>query len=379
MRSLFLFCLSIFFLLILGSPIHAQQEKLKAISKADDLATSQAAFDYLDSIQKKGGLDKTTHVLLLEKLAVCALEINDIKALSTICINGIKKSRVIQKDSLEAFFYKFLAISQVYNSKLAESVQNFKKSASIAKAGGYHIIEATNYNNIGGTLIDLKRMEEAEDYLLKSIDLSTQNGLPSLRNKLLSYRLLATLYDLTNRSEKSNKIYEEVHKGAVLLKDTNLICSNMVFHAQYLKTSGQLDAALKKTEEALKMIEKYGDQQSLLTALIFHSNNLTDAKRYKEANELKSKIIDLNKKLYKTESQQQINELETKFKTKEIEQDKNVAEATVQIENQRKNLYLFILLTVLSLSIVGLLLFAQLKKTKQGKRIITNSTFNFID
>lgn len=338
------------------TPLFAQSDKRIAILISDELATSEEAFHYLDSIRNRGGLETPERVLLYEKMAICALEINDIKALSILSIEGIKTARIIENDSSEAFFYKFLAISQGYNEKLEEAVENFKKSAEIAKLGGYTVMEASNYNNIGGTLIDLERMEEAEYFLLKSIELSTKNGLPSLRNKLLSYRLLATLYDRTERSEKAGPIYEQVHEDAVLLNDTNLICSNLVFHAHYLKKIGNLEEALKKTEEAAVMTERYGDQQTLLTTLQFHAGNLTEAQRFEESNEVQGKIILLLKTLYKTENQQQINALETAFKTNEIEQEKRIAQAEAAAEGQKKKLYLSILITVFSLSIVTFLL-----------------------
>ncbi len=354
-------------LLISGvSILFGQSDKRIAILKSDDLPTGEAAFYYLDSIYKQGGLDEATQLYLYEKWAICALEINDIQALSLICIEGIDHSRRIEKDSSEAFFYKFLALSQCYNQKLAEGVENFKKSAEIAKTGGYGDMEASNYNNIGGTLIDLNRMDEAEIYLLKSIELSTLNGASSLRNKLLSFRLLATLYDRTNRSHLSEPIYDQVHQGALALNDTNLICSNLNFHAHYLRTNGRLAEAIEKVETALVMAEKYGDQQSLLTTLEFYSGMLTTAGRFEEANTAQTKISNLLKVLYKNENQFQINELETQFKTKEMEQEKLLAEAETRVESQRKKLYLFILITVISLSIVAFLsLYARHLKLRQ--------------
>jgi tetratricopeptide (TPR) repeat protein len=218
----------------------------------------------------------------------------------------------------------------------AKAIENWKKSAKIAKASNNPYIEVTNYNNIGGTLIDMNQFEEAEKYLQKSIDLSEKNGKWSLRNKLLSYRLMATLYDRTNRQKQAGPIYEKVNKAAYELMDTNLICSNLVFHAAYLEKQGNLNSAIEKTTEALHLIEPYGDKNSLMTTLLFHSKMLSKAGRYKEAYEFYVKAFILFQENYKEENQLQINQLETQFKTKELAESKKLSDAKSLAEKRQK-------------------------------------------
>jgi len=154
----------------LNAEVFSQAQLLKAIEKTDELFDGQKAYNHLDSIRKTAKLTPKVKLVLLQKLTQRSLEINDYKQLSKFSIQGIELSRQLQKDSLQAYFYKFLGISQVYSKKPEAGILSWKKSAQIAKKANQPYIEATNYNNIGGTLIDLKQYKEAEKYLLLSIE-----------------------------------------------------------------------------------------------------------------------------------------------------------------------------------------------------------------
>jgi signal transduction histidine kinase len=345
-----------------------QTNTLKTIEKTDELIDSQRAFNSLDSIRKNAKLTPKVKLVLLQKLAQRSLEINDYKLLSKYSIQGINLSRELQKDSLQAYFYKFLGISQVYSKKPEMAIENWKTSAAIAQKANEPYIEVTNYNNIGGTLIDMNEFEEAEKYLLLSIKLSEKNGKWSLRNKLLSTRLLATLYDRTNRQKQAEPIYEKVQLAAYELEDTNLICSNLVFHATFLAKIGKIDKALEKTTEALRLIEPYGDNNSLMTTLQFHSSMLSKAGRYKEAYETYGRAFSLFQENYKAENQLQINQLETQFKTKELEEAKKLADAQSLAEKRQKENYLISLVLVISFVLIAFLVLF-LRNTRKNAAI----------
>jgi signal transduction histidine kinase len=342
------------FLIFLNFHLFGEAQKF---TKADILATdtfsnAQKAIDVL-KVQHKFTKEKSTlRLLVLQKLTLRTLETVEYDALTKFCQEGIELAKKQKNDSLTAYFYKYLGISQVYTNKPEKAIETWKKCADIARIGQEPYIEATCYNNIGGTLIDLNKMDEAEKYLIQSIQLSEKNGTISLRNKLLSYRLLATLYDRTNRKKQAGQLYEKVQLAAYELKDTNLICSNLVFHANYLKELGDIEAALSKSKEALEMIQEYGDQNSIMTALQFHANILSKKGRYKEAYEHYAQFVGMHKSIYKAETQRQLNELETKYKTKEIAESKKLSDANALIEKRQKENYLFLL----SISIIFIFL-----------------------
>jgi len=364
----------LFLLLLLHSYNHFEAQKITKtnILATDTFSNAQKAIDVLEVQYKSTKNNAPLKLLVLQKLTLRTLETIEYDALTKFCQEGIELSKTQKNDSLTAYFYKYLGISQVYTNKPELAIETWKKCADIARIGQEPYIEATCYNNIGGTLIDLNKMEEAEKYLIQSIQLSEKNGPISLRNKLLSYRLLATLYDRTNRKKQAGKIYEKVQLAAYELKDTNLICSNLVFHAGYLKDLGDIDAALSKSKEALTMIQEYGDQNSIMTALQFHANILSKKGYYKEAYEHYGQFVEMYKNIYKAETQRQLNELETKYKTKEITESKKLSDANALIERRQKENYL-ILLSIAIISIVLLILsfsFRQQKlKLKNEKKL----------
>lgn len=327
---------------------NALQQK---ILDSDTIRDSKQAFDFLDSLLKINKSDKIK-LLILEKRAIRALELNNFDVLTQNCHKGILLSRKLKKDSLEAFFYKYIGVAQSYTKQLEASIVSFKKSAQIAKKGGHFILEATNYNNIGGNSIDLKKFEQAEFYLLKSIELSKKNGLPSLRNQLLSMRLLATLYQRTNRKEKCIQLFEKVEIEADKLADTNLICSNLIFYANYLKDQKMLDLAIKKTKKALDLTRLYGDQNSLKTALLFYADLQNEKGNFKEAYKFLSEAYNLHTSIYEENSQRQLKEFETQFKTNEFKREKEIAEVKSLNDQQKKNNYLYLLISVVLFSIL---------------------------
>lgn len=356
---------------------YAQKPLRKVIEQTDEIRESQLAYNKLDSIYQKSTMHPDVKLLLLQKLVQRTLEINDYQRLSKYSIEGIELSRSLKQDSAQAHFYKALGISQIYSKKPEQAIETWKKSAEIAKNGKHHFLEATNYNNIGGTLIDLNQYEEAEIYLLKSIELSERNGAPSLRNKVLSLRLLATLYDRTNRDEKAAEIYEKVQVIAYEMADTNLICSNLVFHATLLKDYGKIDDALLKTREALRLIEPYGDKNSLMTTLSLYSYLLSIDGQFEEAYKMMTKLYGLSVEIYTEENQRQINDLETRFKTKELEESKKLSDANSLAEKRKKESYLYLLIAVFAVSLLLFLGFflissrrrAQLKIQFQEERL----------
>ena len=100
------------FFIGLTSQVFSQSKLLKTIEQTDELFDSQKAFNRLDSIRKKSKLTPKEKLVLIQKLSQRSLEINDYKKLSNFCIQGINLTKAGQNDSLQAYFYKFLAISQ---------------------------------------------------------------------------------------------------------------------------------------------------------------------------------------------------------------------------------------------------------------------------
>lgn len=334
----------------------SQKDLVDVIVQTDTLRSSESAFRKLDSIYNNKFIYPKERVVLLERLAQRSLEINDYAAMTKYSMEGVGISRTIKNDSTEAYFFKMLGLAQVYSEKPEQAVRTWKRGAALAENSNHLALAVTLFNNVGGASIDLNQWEEAEYYLLKSINLCDKVGPSTVRVKGLSMRLLATLYDRIGQREKVEPLFKQVHDIAISLADTNLICSYLNFHANYLFNQGKTEEALIKTEEALRYIEPYGDKNSLMTTLIFYSNLLASSGKHKEAFENYVRLYSLHKEIYDEENQWQINELETKFKTREIEEEKKLAEAQSLNEKRQKENYFLILIAVAAISLLLILL-----------------------
>ncbi|TXI84376.1 MAG: tetratricopeptide repeat-containing sensor histidine kinase, partial [Crocinitomicaceae bacterium] len=345
----------------------AQQKVIQQLKNADVIYDSERGFQFVDSIRKYVKLNPETRVLLLEKLAVRCLETDRYNLLSKYSIEGIQLARALGKDSSHAFFYKFLGISQNYNRKVDDAISSFKSSIRIAEANHLNYILATNYNNIGGILVDRKQFDEAEKYLLKSIELSTKNGMISKRNQLMSSRILATLYVRMNKKEKCIPIFEMVERESRLLKDTNLICGALVFYTEFLRQNNQKELALKKVEEAVVMMRKFPDKHSLFSTLSTYVSLLEELKRYPEAYEISREQLRTYVAIYNDVNQQQMNELETRFKTQQWKEAQKLAAANANALKKKNQLYVLILAVLIALIvIVVLLIYVRNQKRKNA-------------
>lgn len=358
----------VFFVLLFWchSIVFAQKNVIQQIKKADEVYDSEDGFQFLDSVRRCVKVTPETKVLLLEKLAVRCLETNRFNLLSKYSIEGIQLARSLEKDSLHAFFYKFLGISQNYNRKFDEAITSFKSSIRIAEAKHLNYILATNYNNIGGILVDQKKFDEAENYLLKSIELSEKNGPISKRNQLMSLRILATLYVRINESKKCIPIFEKVERESKILKDTNLICGSLVFYGDFLRNNNQKELALVKLKEAVEMMRKYPDKHSLYTTLMMYAALLEDLGKSQEALDIFREMHYVYVDIYKDVNQQQLNELETRFKTKQLQEAQKLAALNARALKKENQLYVLILVILVALIVIVFLLVYVRNQRKKG-------------
>lgn len=348
----------ILLLLFLGC-VHtgfSQKKVAQLIKNSEVLYDSERGFQFLDSIRKNASLTPEVRVLMLEKLSVRCLETDRFNLLSKYAIDGIRLAKQLGKDSSHAFFYKFLGISQNYNRKVDEAISSFKSSIRIAEANHLNYILATNYNNIGGILVDLKQYEEAEKYLLKSIELSEKNGPISKRNQLMSLRILATLYVRINEKKKCIPIFEKVERESKVLKDTNLICGSLVFYGDFLRKNNQKELALAKVSEAVEMMRKYPDKHSFYTTLMVYAVLLEDLGKFQEALNVYREMHYVYVDIYKDVNQQQLNELETRFKTKQLHEAQKLAAANARALKKENQLYVLILAILIALIVIVFLL-----------------------
>ncbi len=352
--------------IIFSNLLFSQQKVIDFLLKTDTIKDSKKALHQIDSVYKNVKLNpRTTLVLNHYRLKHC-MTTNDFKRVTKISIESINLAKKHQLDSLAAYPYMMVGCSQYINQKFDNAFQSFMLSAKIAERHNNFKLLASNYNNMGGILVDQKKYSKAEKYLIKAIDYAKKAK--NTRSEILSSRILATCYERQNELEEAVKIYNTIENEAILLNDPYIISSVKNYHAELLKKLKNFDLALVKVREAKKYSYDLGDTNSLVENIKNEATILHELKNFKEEAKLLNEAIWLKEKIFTSNNQKQINELETKFKTKEISQAKETAEAKVLAEQRKKNNYLIVLLSIIIITI-GIFVIIYLKNTRKKAQI----------
>jgi signal transduction histidine kinase len=343
-------------------------DKLKSIIEAtDSIKDNNFSFKVLDSLNKQSAISLRAKAEILVRLAMVQIKLQKLDEASKNCFQGIGISSKNNFDTIQANLLKILGAINYYAQKNNEAIKYFSRSANLAKEKNILYIEVTNYQNMGGVFIDMKLNDSAELYLKKSLLLSKNCGTKCNIVRLTANRLLATLYERQKKFALAKQLYNEGVVEAKLLKDTTLICSYLIYIAELYDKTNDISNTIINAEEAIKLmrLHKQKNEHSFRFALHFLARKLDKVERYKEASLLKTEVINLEKEAAKKQSQQQVNELETKFKVKELEQEKNIANATIIAEKQKKQI---VLLVLLGFVLLATLLFSIVRNNNKKKQ-----------
>ena len=353
-------------MLFFSNLLYSQQKVIDFLLSTDTIKDVKKALHQLDSVYTNVKLNpRTTIVLNHYRLKHC-LTSNDFKRVTKISIESIDLAKKHHLDSLSAYPYMMVGCSQYLNQKFDDCIISFKHSLRLAEKYKNDKLIASNCNNLGGILTDLKKFDEAEIYLKKAIDLGKKTG--NKRTEILSSRILATLYERQNLNEKALSIFEKIEKQALLLKDDYITSSVLVYHGQLLHKNGNSLEGLEKIRMGEVLLEKLGDLNSFAAALNHEAKILHEIHQFEEETLILRKLIEIKYKLFNKENQVQVNQLETKFKTKEISQAKKIAEAKTLAEQRKKNNYLIVLLFVVIVAI-GIFVIIYLRNTRKAAQI----------
>ena len=164
-------------------------------------------------------------------------------------------------------------------------------------------------SNIGAALIELKKLEDAEQYLLNAVEIATNNGMStgSPRNNLGNLYQRLGQYELAlEQLQLSEKAY---------LKENNY--GNMAIpiktQADVYVDLGQNKIAAKKYEQALDLYLKHEMKPKLVELYPKMIANLEMTKDYKRAVALMHDFKQLNDELVNVESNTKISELENAY------------------------------------------------------------------
>lgn len=274
---------------------------------------------------------------------------------------GLKRARENKLDSIEAAYYKKLGNTYYFMDRRDEAAEYYKKAIDLANSKNYWQIEADCCNNLGGLLIDQKKTEAAEPFMLRAIRLMENNGKGDDQRTLKSYRILATLYANTNRFKQGETIFLKLLEKSKKQKNWQFYATNLIFYARLLDEKKEYTKALTLSTEGLAYSRKLPYVKDLLAAIRFHSLILSHLGRYKEALDLQGEAYTLQAKNYEKEFTKQIGELEVKYKTAQLQLEK---EQALEKASKQKQFYFFLFFATLICSGVILYILNQKRNAR---------------
>lgn len=335
----------------------SQHNIVRFIEKTKAIKDFKIAYHQLDSCLKKNKISPELQLKIKQEMAVRSLNAQRYDLLNKQCYEGIELAKKSHNDSLQAYFEKQLGFPHYYHGEFLKAIHQFKKSAKIVENKPELVqLLAANYNNIGGSYIDFNDNKNGELYLLKSLAVLEKAKQTENHIYFLSKRVLASLYGRTNQQQKAIQLYDDVLQFAIREKDTNLWSSALVFKSALISKAGKHQEAMKLSTEAMRLMELQGDKHSLIANYMFHASILNRAGNHQEAYKYSLKYLEISREIYRKESQYQMNQLEAKFKTREIKKQAELKSKENLILKKRNQLYLVITFAVLFIAIIFFLL-----------------------
>ncbi|MFN8250834.1 MAG: histidine kinase [Ferruginibacter sp.] len=263
----------------------------------------------------------------------------------------------------EASFYKLIGNIYYGVPDKGKAQDYWRKAITVAEKNQHGIVLEQCYHNLAAVAIDSSiRWKEAEQYLLRSLQLGKENkqeGTP-LYNQ--HNRLLATLYERIDRLDKAETLYLDVIAKSRQLKDTLRLAESLMFYSDVLTKQKKFDKAIAVSAEAIDVAKKVKMLDLLPTAYNFHAKNLYLAGRFKEAYEFKSSEVYENAKRFNNDLNTKITEAEAKFKNAETEHEKKLA---IVKANKEKQVYILAVIGLFSIVALVLYNFYQKKNVRQ--------------
>ncbi len=241
-----------------------------------------------------------------------------------------------QKNALaEATFYKLIGNTYYHIPDKEKAIQYWEKCMAICIPRKFDLLLEQCYHNIGSVIIESgKNYDQAEQYFLQAIKLSGANKTDTTPLGNQHYRLLATLYRVTNRYEKADKLFATVIERARQRNDSLQIAEALMFYSTLLADEKKIDKAIESGEEALLISKKFNKLDMEITALEMLAVNYAAAGNYKEAFDFMSRVKAQSVNRFKTDLNSKISEAGAKFKNAELQHEKELALLNANKEKQ---------------------------------------------
>ncbi len=335
------------------------------LKKIDTIINDNAALNSLNTLLQNTRNHKDKLYINL-KVIGRANQLQKYTLATTIGNEGIILAHKNGLDSLEAVFNKLIGVTNYYMDRKKAAVPYFEKAIAIAKKNNLWELEASCQNNLGAALADVQEYNQAEPHLLKSIEIMTEHSIGDSQVALRTLRVLARVYSECGKENKAESIYLTLIKKSKAIKDTSLLCDNLIFYSEILSRRGELDKAVAMSKEALAFRRKQKSIHDLQGALNIHAINLALVGRHEEAYVLEKERALLMRTIFAKDLEKEISEVEVKYKTTELMQEKVLAELKTK---KQKQIYLFSILGIFIIAGSAFYLWTQRKKSRHLKEL----------
>lgn len=268
--------------------------------------------------------------------------------------------------------YNTKAGAYYYTFNVDKAIESLEKGIEYAEKVKDYPSLYTMSSNLGGLLTDQASVKgytnnysKAEKILLNALKINEANNKEHDMQYYLTKRILAIVYQTTNRNKEAERMYLDAIEGFTKLKDFGpAYMGAMTFYAQFLGKQKRSNEAFIYLDKAIEA-QRGSDNMKDLTALYYVASGL-----YKDANNKDKALLYLDSsycnqlKEFEDVQNKAIASSEAKFGNEILKRD-------VQIANQKKQKYIFIsgLIALLAL-LSGLVVFYRQKRKYARQKIV---------
>jgi signal transduction histidine kinase len=272
-----------------------------------------------------------------------------------------------QKDAFsEANFYKLLGNAYYHYPLKDKALIYWNKCLEISEPNNFNLLNEHCTHNIGAVLLENEDIPQAEKYLKKALKMGLLNAPKLSQTNNNHYRVLASLYNLSERYNEAEIIFLDIINDNKIMKDTFHLIETMMFYTAVLRNKNNNTKALQIGNDALNMSRATKDFELIATALSQHVQNLQATGKYQEACKYFWEMDGMVRQKFNSDLNTKIGAAEAKFHTSEIEFEKKQAIYKAKKEQQ---LYLISFLSLLAIGGSALYFFNQKRKQKVAQQL----------
>ncbi len=230
---------------------------------------------------------------------ICGMEGNSMQRLSLL-FDALKLAKELNDDKLKFKIFNNLGIVYANNQDFKKAEEYFLKSFQLTSSTNSNdTIIAKQHNNLGAIYAEQEQFDKAIRHLNESIKISLRSKIYLQLNS--SYSNLADLYHRQNKHSLSNQYYQQLLDNLKNLDNAADILDGYFSAAEFYLKEGNYSKAIENVDKALAVGTKVG--------LISRHAQLYEiyAQCYEKLNKLDSAIYYQKRIIHITDSINQVN------------------------------------------------------------------------